>query len=148
MFNGGALLTGVEILGLVTVCLLILLAVTAALLVLLHQRRVLKAAGGLAVALRRGDQRWAIGVGRYAGDELIWYRILSITPGAALRMNRSDLTVVCSRVADSRCDAVLPNLSMVVECDLGGEQICLGFGEGALTGFLSWLEAAAPRSSR
>jgi hypothetical protein len=135
----------VEFLGLIVVCLVIGAGVAAWVLVVLHQRRMITGVGGLAVALKRGDQRWANGVGRYAGDELIWYRTLSLSPTAALRMPRSELKVVSNRPWDASRDMALrPNL-MIVECRFRNESISLGFPDNGLTGFLSWLEASAPR---
>jgi hypothetical protein len=40
--------------------------------------------------------------------------------------------------------ALRPN-TMVAECLFQGELIRLGFPDDGLTGFLSWLEASAPR---
>ncbi|CAN5674559.1 DUF2550 domain-containing protein [soil metagenome] len=135
----------VEILGLVAVCLLLFLAVAAWVLVVLHQRRMVSSVGGLAVALKHGDQRWANGVGRYSGDEFVWYRTLTLSPTAAMRMPRAELSVVSNRAWDARRDMALrPNLS-IVECRFRGETISMGFPDSGLTGFLSWLEASAPR---
>jgi uncharacterized protein YjeT (DUF2065 family) len=133
----------VEILGLVAVCLLFVLGVWP--FVVWRQRRVLREAGGLPVAVRRANGRWAIGVGQYVGDELLWYRTLSLSPGVASRFNRADLQVVSSRPWDASRDMALRPNTMVVECLFQGELIRLGFPDDGLTGFLSWLEASAPR---
>jgi hypothetical protein len=137
--------TTLEILGVVAVCLLFLLTVAAWALVVIHQRRIASSVGGLVVALKRNDQRWANGVGRYSGDEFVWYRTLTLSPAAAMRLPRSELSVVSSRAWDPARDMALrPNLS-IVECAFRGETISLGFPDTGLTGFLSWLEASAPR---
>ena len=138
-------MTTVEILGLVAVCLVFVGLAACWGFVVLHQRRLISMAGALPVAVKRGDQRWANGVGRYAGDELLWYRTLSLSPAAALRMPRTELHVLSSRPWDASRDMALrPNL-MVVECGFRDERISLGFPDNGLTGFLSWLEASAPR---
>lgn len=135
----------VEVLGIVAVCLVVVLAVSAWLLVVLHQRRLVSSVGALAVALKRDDERWANGVGRYAGDEFVWYRTLTLSPAPAMRLPRRELTVISSRPWDvSRDSALRPNLS-IVECDLRGLRLSLGFPDSGLTGFLSWLEASAPQ---
>jgi hypothetical protein len=135
----------VENVGLLVACLVIVGGLAAWLLVLVHQRRVVASAGGLPVALKRADQRWANGVGRYVGDEFIWYRTLSFSPTAALRIPRSELSVVSSRPWNASRDMALrPNL-MIAECRLHGADLSLGFPDSGLTGFLSWLEASAPR---
>jgi hypothetical protein len=134
-----------ETIGLVLVCLLLLVGVLAWLLVVLHQRRLAASVGGLPMAMKRGDQRWSNGVGRYAGDELIWYRTLSLSPAPALRMPRRELHVVATRGWDAEQDMALrPNLS-IAEMRFRGAALSLGFPDNGLTGFLSWLEASAPR---
>jgi Protein of unknown function (DUF2550) len=138
--------TAVETIGLVVLILGALASIAFAwLLVAFHQRRVLHASGGLPVAMRRGSSRWGIGVGRYAADEFLWYRTWTLSPTATLRMPRSELIVVGTRQADSVIDSALRPGSMAVECRFRGEYLTLGFSDGALTGFLSWLEASAPR---
>lgn len=138
-------MTMVEFMGLVVVCLLAAVAVAAWALVIVHQRRLLSSVGGLAVAFKRDKQRWANGVGRYAGDQFVWYRTLTLSPTASVRLPRTELHVRSSRAWDPREDMALrPNLS-IVECEFRGERIYLGFPDSGLTGFLSWLEASAPR---
>lgn len=134
-----------EDMGLLVVCLVILGGAVAWLLVLVHQRRMVASAGGLPVALKRAGERWANGVGRYVGDELIWYRTLSLSPTAAMRLPRTELRVTATRAWDASRDAALrPNLT-IVECGLNGTDVSLGFPDNGVTGFLSWLEASAPR---
>jgi hypothetical protein len=138
--------TTVETIGVVALSLVAVAAIGSWLLVAMHQRQVVRASGGLAVALRRGESRWGIGVGRYAADEFLWYRTWTLSPLATLRMPRSELEVVTTRDADPVIDSALRPDSMAVECLFRGERLTLGFSDDALTGFLSWLEASAPRS--
>lgn len=138
-------MTMVEILAVVAVCLLFVVALAAWSLVILHQRRMVASVGGLAVAFKRGDDRWANGVGRYSGDEFVWYRTLTLSPAPAVRLPRAELTVLSNRAWDPNLDMALrPNLS-IVECRFRDGTISLGFPDNGRTGFLSWLEAAAPR---
>ncbi len=135
----------VENVGLLVACLVFVGGLAAWVLVLVHQRRMVASTGGLPVSLKRDEQRWANGVGRYAGDELIWYRTLSLSPAAAMRLPRGELRVVSTRPWNpSRDMALRPNL-MIAECRLNGDDLSLGFPDNGLTGFLSWLEASAPR---
>jgi len=135
----------IELSGLIVVCVVAVCCLVLLISVVLYQRRVVASAGGLPMAVKRGDQRWANGVGRYAGDELIWYRTLSLWPTPALRMARGDLAVTLSRAWDPQRDMALrPNL-MIAECRHQDAAISLGFPDNGLTGFLSWLEASAPR---
>ncbi|MEO7262804.1 MAG: DUF2550 family protein [Jatrophihabitantaceae bacterium] len=135
----------IELSALIVAGVLLICGLVLWVTVVLHQRRVVASAGGLPMALKRDDQRWANGVGRYAGDELIWYRTLSLSPTPALRMPRADLAVILSRAWDPQRDMALrPNL-MIAECKFRGAEVSLGFPDNGLTGFLSWLEASAPR---
>ena len=137
--------TLVEDVGLLVVCLVILGGLAAWLLVLVHQRRMVSAAGGLPVALKRAGERWANGVGRYVGDELLWYRTLSLSPTAAMRLPRAQLTVLRTRAWDASRDGALRPILNIVECRLHGTEVSLGFPDNGVTGVLSWLEASAPR---
>ncbi len=135
----------IELSVLIVVCVLLVCGLLLWVAVVLHRRRVVASAGGLPMALKCDDQRWSNGVGRYAGDELIWYRTLSLSPTPALRMPRSDLEVILSRAWDPQRDMALrPNL-MIAECWFRSSRVSLGFPDNGLTGFLSWLEASAPR---
>ena len=120
----------IENVGLLVACLVILGGLAAWMLVLVHQRRLVASTGGLPMAFKSGTGRWANGVGRYVGDELIWYRTLSFSPTAAVRLPRSDLSVVSTRAWDARQDQALrPNLA-IVECRLAGGEVSLGFPGG------------------
>jgi hypothetical protein len=137
-------LAEIELSGLLVVCVLVGCLVLL-IAVVLYQRRLVASTGSLPMAVKRGDQRWANGVGRYAGDELVWYRTLALWPTPALRMARGDLTVTRSRAWDPQRDMALrPNL-MIAECRFKDAPVSLGFPDNGLTGFLSWLEASAPR---
>jgi hypothetical protein len=137
-------LAEIELSGLLVVCVLAVCLVLLT-VVVLYQRRLVASTGSLPMAVKRGDQRWANGVGRYVGDELVWYRTLALWPTPALRMARGDLEVTRSRAWDPQRDMALrPNL-MIAECRFKDGAVSLGFPDNGLTGFLSWLEASAPR---
>jgi hypothetical protein len=106
--------TTVEVIGLIVVCIF----AAAFILVVLHQRRLIASGGALPLAVRRAGSRWSNGVGRYSPDELVWYRTLTLSPFAAMRMPRAELSVVRTRAWDAVQDLALrPNL-MVVEFGL------------------------------
>ncbi|HEX2903723.1 MAG TPA: DUF2550 family protein [Jatrophihabitans sp.] len=135
----------IENVGLLVACVVILGGMAAWLLVLAHQRRVVASTGGLPMAFKRGTGRWSNGVGRYAGDELIWYRTLSLSPAAAARLPRAELRVVSTRAWEAARDMALrPNFA-IVDCTFHGAEVSLAFPDNGVTGFLSWLEASAPR---
>jgi hypothetical protein len=137
--------TRVEIIGLVAVCLLFATALWLWLIVIFRQRRMVMTPGALPVALADGDRPWSNGVGRYEGDELVWYRTLSLSPIAAVRLDRRQITVTGTRAWNANEDRALrPNLR-IVELTSAGRTVRLGFPDDGLTGFLSWLESSAPR---
>jgi len=111
-------------------------------------RRFLLERGGGTVecGLRKGSGSWRLGVASYQPEELRWFRIF----GLSLRPNevfpRRNLTVVSRRPpSDAEAASLGPGM-IVVECKLGDDNrsVELALGEAALTGLLSWLEAAPP----
>ncbi|HTF48608.1 MAG TPA: DUF2550 domain-containing protein [Pseudonocardia sp.] len=107
--------------------------------------------GGVDVALRRvrasapGSTRgWNLGVGRYRGDEFVWYRVISLGAGANVVLSRLDLEIVDRRRPGSTEEYVVPADSTVLRCRDGERIVELAMTPGVLTGFLSWLEAAPP----
>ena len=68
------------LLALVALAVLPLLAITV-------RRRVLMRSGGMVeMSLRaqraRHGRGWVLGLGRFSGDELQWYRVFSLAPAA------------------------------------------------------------------
>lgn len=108
-----------------------------------------RSGGSVDCALRRGtDRHWRLGVASYRGDQLCWYPIfgLRLRPGEIYA--RRGLSVVSRRPADAAETTSLGPGAVVVECDTGNGtgRIEFALSEGALTGFLAWLEAAPPGS--
>lgn len=126
--------------------------VLLALLVLLGglmRRVVLQRAGGtieLSLRLKTpGHGRgWVNGVGRFAGDELLWYRVFSLSPRPRRRYTRRDLEVVQRRDPSGGEHRALQLGSAVLECRASGQRADLAMSRGAVTGFLAWLEARPP----
>jgi len=115
-------------------------------------RRFLLERGGGTVecGLRRGPNGpWRLGVASYQREELNWFGALGLTMRPDVVFPRRDLTVVSRRLpTDAEAASLGPGM-VVVECRVGedtGGTIELALGEEALTGLLSWLEAAPPGS--
>jgi hypothetical protein len=129
------------------------LAVTVALAVLallyaLRWARMRKA-GGVSVALRWQPDRersgWHVGIGRYRGEEFVWYRVWSLRIGPDRVFHRDSLYIADRREPIGTESYAVPSGSSVLRCDSGGDDaIEIAMGPGALTGFLSWLESAPP----
>ena len=114
-------------------------------------RRFLLERGGGTVdcGLRRvaGEGAWRPGVAAYSGDQFRWYHQFSVVLRPQAILERRTLNVAARRLATPAESAALGPGLFVVECEVGGrERVELAMTEAALTGFLSWLEAAPPGS--
>ena len=127
---------------------LVLLAVLV-LVVLSVRRRLLQRLGGtieLSLRTRRGrDGRgWVLGLGRFEGDALRWYRVFSVSVRPRRTLSRRDLEVVRRRVpAGGEALALLEGV-VVMECLSAAGPVELAMDPSAVTGFLAWLEAQPP----
>lgn len=85
---------------------------------------------------------WAVGVGRFSGDELRWYRLFSLSVRPRRVLSRRDLSVELRRPPDERERLVLPGDWTIIRCasNTGTNEIAMAVR--TLSGFLSWVEAA------
>jgi uncharacterized protein DUF2550 len=90
---------------------------------------------------------WHFGVGRYRGDELVWFRLTSFRPGPTVVLHRSELEILERREPSSAERYAIPAVDAVLSCRVGTVTIELAMAPGVLTGFLSWLESAPPGRS-
>jgi hypothetical protein len=98
----------------------------------------------LRLSNRAHGRGWALGTGRYVGDELQWFRIFSLAPRPRRVFSRRDLSVIRRRNPSGPEKLSLQAGMVVLECTSADGPVQLAMGESALTGFRSWLEAAAP----
>jgi hypothetical protein len=107
--------------------------------------------GGVEVAMRiRPDlatSRWHLGVGRYRGDQFFWYRATSLLPRPNAVISRAGLHIVQRREPTGSEAYAMPRGSTVLRCRTRQVELEIAMDMGALTGFLSWLEAAPPGSA-
>jgi hypothetical protein len=89
---------------------------------------------------------WALGVGRFVGDDLQWFRTFSLSPRPKRVLTRQDLAVTERRIPTSGESLALMAGSVVLGCANHAGPVELAMTESALTGFLSWLESAPPGS--
>ena len=128
----------------------------AAVAVLAVRRRVITRRGGtfdcsLRLRPSASGKGWALGIGRYSGDSLEWYRVFSYATRPRHVMARRALEIVDRRVPEGAEAFALLSGAVIVRCRDGsdsGAMVEFAMGEDALTGFLSWLEAAPPGESR
>lgn len=104
---------------------------------------------GVYVALRWDPDRersgWHLGIGRYRGEDFVWYRVWSLRRGPDRVLERENLTIADRREPVGAESYAVPPGSTVLRCHSRRQgSIEIAMGSGALTGFLSWLESAPP----
>jgi hypothetical protein len=102
--------------------------------------RALPAADGS----RKSGRGWVIGLGRYSGGVLEFFRIFSLSLRPLHVLDRGDLTYDGQREPTGNEAHSLYAGHVVVSCHSSAGEFELAMDPGALTGFLSWLEAAPP----
>lgn len=127
------------------IAIIVLLTVIVLLaLIVARQRHMLRSAGAIPLAVRRGN-RWLYGVARYEGEEFRWYRAVGLGPRPTRVLHRDRLKVVRHRDPTATELRSLPRSAVIVECRHLGDDITLALADGAYTGFVSWLESSAPQ---
>jgi len=92
----------------------------------------------------RAGRGWAYGIAQYENDRIDWFRIFSYAYRPAAVLTRRDLEVIGRRDAVGHDELALFPGWTIVECRFGTGLVELAMSPDALTGFLSWLEAAPP----
>lgn len=136
-----------------------LLAVVAAAVFVFFfvRRRVLSRKGGtFECSVRRrltrpsptGARGWELGLGRYDGDKLEWFRVFSFSPRPAAVYDRS-LQVLGRRKPHGAEAFSLYAGHVAVSVRLNpNTTVELAMSEQALTAFMAWTEAAPPGQDR
>ncbi|MFI7678330.1 DUF2550 domain-containing protein [Actinophytocola sp. NPDC049390] len=128
----------------------VLLLVTVVLVWFTVRRLRALRSGGVHAALRTrlddSGKGWHLGVGRYQGDEFVWFRVLSLRPGPDRVISRSALEIADRRDPSGPELYSMPPSSHVLRFREAGSgaDVEIAMGPDALTGFLSWLESAPP----
>ena len=87
---------------------------------------------------------WLLGLGRYAGDRLEWFRIFSLSPRPKRVWPRQTLTYAGRREPEGVEQLSLYPGHVVIRCDTPTGAVELALGQSSLMGFTSWLEAGPP----
>lgn len=129
--------------------LVVLLAVCLPLIGVAVRRRLLQRQGGavdLSLRLHRlvEGRGWVLGVGRFEGDALRWYRVFSLAPGPRRTLSRVELSVVRRRAPSAGERLALLHGATVLECLTADGPVELAIDNAAVTGLLAWLEARPP----
>ena len=111
---------------------------------LLRRRFLLSGLGAVTMWLRPvGSAHWAVGVAWYSGNDLLWYRGLSLSVRPTQRLCRGEFAVEGRRRAGG-ADLPLPAESVVLTCRTAAGPQELAMDPSTVTGFLSWIESAPP----
>ncbi len=127
----------------------VLLGLGLPLVAIAVRRQLLQRAGGtvdLSLRLRTltHGRGWVLGVGRFAGDDLQWYRVFSLAPRPRRTLSRRDLAVVRRRQPVGGETLALLDGAVVLECLTCDGRVEVALDGAAVTGFLAWLVAAPP----
>lgn len=87
---------------------------------------------------------WSPGFGRFAGDELRWYRMFSFAIRPRRVLCRRGLVVAGRRLPEGPERFALPADWVILRCICDRGPVEIAMAGSTVTGFLSWLEAAPP----
>ena len=127
-------------------CLLLVLVYAVG---LLHRRYWLTRHGGIfelsyRPRVEKSGRGWVLGLGRYAGDDLEFFRFFSLRAKPLRVFPRSRFDVTGRREPTGLETASLYATHVVASCTSGDEPFELAMSPDALTGLLFWLESAPP----
>jgi hypothetical protein len=93
---------------------------------------------------RSQGRGWVLGLGRFVGDDLQWFRVFSLSLRPRRTLTRRDLEVLARRAPTGPESLALLKGMEVVQLSAAGEKVEIGLDTATLTGFLAWLEARPP----
>ena len=116
---------------------------------LIIRRRWVSRHGGtfeLSCRVRSGrtGRGWLLGLGRYSGESLEWFRYFSLWPGPKRVLQRSEVTFLDSRAPEGPEQMSLYPEHVVLSCSTPTGPIELAMSPASLMGFQSWLESGPP----
>lgn len=128
--------------------LLLLLALLYG-IALVVRRRLLSRHGGtfeLSYRVRtdKAGRGWVLGLGRYSGETLEWFRVFSLSPRPKQAWPREALSFDGRREPLGAEQMSLYPDHLVIHCQTADGEVELAMSAGSLTGFQSWLEARPP----
>ena len=130
---------------------LLFLVLAYGLLLVVRRRWISHAGGTFELAARintpvRG-RGWVLGVGRYSGADLEWFRIFSLWPRPKRTWPRGELGYTAQRPPTRTESISLYAGHVVVLCETSTGPVELAMSPAALTGLQAWLEAGPPGTS-
>ncbi|WCN80535.1 DUF2550 domain-containing protein [Micromonospora sp. LH3U1] len=125
------------------------LVILGALLILFGRRALVTRSGGIIrlsvrVTTMLDGRGWSPGFGRFAGDELRWYRMFSFAIRPKRVLSRKGLAVERRRLPEGQERLSMPADWVILRCTSHHAPVEIAMARSTVTGFLSWLEAAPP----
>jgi hypothetical protein len=119
---------------------------------LIARRRVLSRHGGTfevsyRVRPEKAGRGWLLGLGRYSGEDLEWFRIFSLSPRPKKVWGRQALSYAGRRDPEGVEQMSLYPDHVVICCHTTDGEIELAMAPSSLMGFQAWLESGPPGSS-
>ena len=116
---------------------------------LIVRRRLLARHGGtfeLSYRVRssKAGRGWLLGLGRYSGGSLEWFRYFSLWPRPKRVLLRSQVSYAGRREPEGAEQMSLYPGHVVIRCDTPDGPVELAMSTSSLMGFQSWLEAGPP----
>ena len=116
---------------------------------LILRRRLLSRHGGtfelsFRVRHHHAGRGWLLGLGRYSGEHLEWFRYFSLWPRPKRVLLRVDLTYAGRRDPEGAELMSLYPDHVVITCTTPAGPVELALSPASLMGFQSWLEAGPP----
>lgn len=129
------------------------LVVVIPILWLYLRRRWLSRQGGMFDCSLLVGRRWVIGVARYSGEYLQWFRIFSLSLRPRISYRRTSTQALETReLTEAEVDDLYAGMRVVrLEATMdfeGPDTWELAMPAESVTGLLSWLEAAPPSVGR
>lgn len=127
---------------LIEIVVLVLAVVALFLAAVVIRRRLLLRGGGaidmsLRLRTRRIGRGWALGIARYGGDRLEWYRVFTLSPRPARVLPRAALEVASRRLPEGPETMLVQAGSTIICCRFRGDEVQLAMSSEAVTGFMS-----------
>lgn len=96
------------------------------------------------VRTSKAGRGWLLGLGRYSGESLEWFRYFSLSPRPKRVLQRSELVYAGRRPAEGAEQMSLYPDHVVISCTTPGGVVELAMSPASLMGFQSWLESGPP----
>ena len=85
-----------------------------------------------------------LGLARYSGDEVEWFRTFGVLLRPRYRLDRRALDILGRRPAEGMEGHALPVDSVILTCKVPGLSLDLAMSKESATALMVWYEAAPP----